>query len=106
EGGGASTLSRYAFDELVSFIAGWAIILDYLIVMAIGAFSVSHYLAAFWGEAGHAPAEIVIAAVVMAWVFVSNVRGLSVQRARAVLRGGLNFTAVWLLSLVVRVISQ
>ena len=96
EGGGASTLSRYAFDELVSFVAGWVIILDYLIVMAIGAFSVSHYLAAFWGQAGHAPTEIVIAAVVMAWVFVSNVRGLSVRRARAVLRVGLTFLAVCL----------
>jgi APA family basic amino acid/polyamine antiporter len=94
EGGGASTLSRYAFDELISFIAGWAIILDYLIVMAIGAFSVSHYLAAFWGQAGHPPTEIAIAAVVMAWVFVSNVRGLSVRRARAVLRVGLTFLAV------------
>jgi basic amino acid/polyamine antiporter, APA family len=47
EQGGASTLARYAFDELWSFVAGWAIILDYLIVMAIGIFSISHYLATF-----------------------------------------------------------
>ena len=52
ERGGASTFARYAFDELWSFIAGWAIILDYLIVMAFAALSVPHYLAAFWGEAG------------------------------------------------------
>ena len=51
ERGGASTFARYAFNELWSFIAGWAILLDYLIVMAIGAFAVSHYLAAFWGQA-------------------------------------------------------
>ena len=37
ERGGASTFARYAFDELWSFVAGWAILLDYLIVMAIGA---------------------------------------------------------------------
>ena len=54
ERGGASTFARYAFNELWSFIAGWAILLDYLIVMAIGAFAVPHYLAAFWGEAGDA----------------------------------------------------
>ena len=46
ERGGASTLARYAFDELWSFVAGWAILLDYLIVMAIGAVAMSHYLAA------------------------------------------------------------
>ena len=41
ERGGASTFARYAFDELWSFIAGWAILLDYLIVMAIGAVAIS-----------------------------------------------------------------
>ena len=57
ERGGASVFARYAFDELWSFIAGWAILLDYLIVMAIGAFAVSHYLAAFWADAGGAGEE-------------------------------------------------
>ena len=51
ERGGASTFARYAFDELWSFIAGWAILLDYLIVMAIGAVAISDYLAAFWDRA-------------------------------------------------------
>jgi APA family basic amino acid/polyamine antiporter len=106
EGGGASTLSRYAFDELVSFIAGWAIILDYLIVMAIGIFSISHYLAAFWGQAGHAPAEILIAAVAMAWVCWSNVRGISVRRARAVLRVGLAFLGLCLVIVVVGLATE
>jgi APA family basic amino acid/polyamine antiporter len=101
EGGGASTLSRYAFDELVSFVAGWAIILDYLIVMAIGIFSISHYLAAFWGEAARSPAEIIIAAVAMAWVCWSNVRGISVRRARAVLRVGMAFLALCLVIVIV-----
>ena len=45
ERGGASTLARYAFDELWSFIAGWAILLDYLIVMAAGAVVITDYLA-------------------------------------------------------------
>ena len=54
ERGGASTFARYAFDELWSFIAGWGIVLDYLIVMALCAFAVPDYLAAFWGHAGDA----------------------------------------------------
>jgi APA family basic amino acid/polyamine antiporter len=100
EGGGASTLARYAFDELVSFVAGWAIILDYLIVMAIATFAMSHYLAAFWGRAGHWPTEIVIAAAGMAWVCWSNVRGISVRRARAALRVGLAFLGLCLVIVV------
>jgi APA family basic amino acid/polyamine antiporter len=106
EQGGASTLARYAFDELWSFVAGWAIILDYLIVMAIGIFSLSHYLAAFWGEAGHWPAEIVIAAAAMAFVCWSNVRGSSVRRARATLRFGLAFLVLCLVIIVVGLATQ
>ena len=52
ERGGASTFARYAFDEFWSFVAGWAILLDYLIVMALAAVAISDYLAAFWGELG------------------------------------------------------
>jgi APA family basic amino acid/polyamine antiporter len=106
EQGGASTLARYAFDELWSFIAGWAIILDYLIVMAIGIFSISHYLAAFWGQAGRWPAEIVIAGAAIAWVCWSNVRGISVRRARAALRVGLTFLVLCLAIVVLGLATQ
>ncbi len=40
ERGGAAVLARYAFNELWSFVAGWAILLDFLIVLAIGAVAV------------------------------------------------------------------
>ena len=50
ERGGASTFARYAFDEFWSFVAGWAILLDYLIVMAISAVVISEYLTVFWSE--------------------------------------------------------
>ena len=44
ERGGSSTFARHAFNELIAFIAGWAILLDYLIVIALAAISVPHYL--------------------------------------------------------------
>jgi APA family basic amino acid/polyamine antiporter len=86
ERGGASTFARYAFDELWSFVAGWAIILDYLIVMAIGAFAVPHYLQAFWGAAGDPGVEQAIAALVLAGVAWINVMGVTANRIRNVLR--------------------
>ncbi len=106
EQGGASTLARYAFDEFWSFVAGWAIVLDYLIVMAIGIFSMSHYLAAFWGEAGRSPLEIVIAAAAIAFVCWSNVRGISVRGARAALRVGLGFLGLCVVIVVLGLITQ
>jgi basic amino acid/polyamine antiporter, APA family len=86
ERGGASTFARYAFNELWSFIAGWAMLLDYLIVMAIGAFAVSHYLAAFWGVADDVLPRTAIAAAVIAFVAWSNVQGQSAERVGRVLR--------------------
>ena len=44
ERGGSATFARHAFNELVSFIAGWAILIDYMIVIALAAISVPHYL--------------------------------------------------------------
>ena len=44
ERGGSSSFARHAFNELISFIAGWAILIDYLIVIALAAISVPHYL--------------------------------------------------------------
>jgi basic amino acid/polyamine antiporter, APA family len=48
EAGGASSFARRAFNEFVSFGAGWALMLDYIITIAISAFFVPLYLASFW----------------------------------------------------------
>jgi APA family basic amino acid/polyamine antiporter len=86
ERGGASTFARYAFDEFWSFIAGWAILLDYLIVMAIGAVVISEYLTVFWSELGKDTLPQVIAGSALLYVAMSNIRGLSAERIGSVLR--------------------
>ncbi|HEX8074912.1 MAG TPA: amino acid permease [Thermoleophilaceae bacterium] len=97
ERGGSSTLARYAFDELVSFVAGWAVLLDYLIVMAIGAFAVSQYLTAFWGDVGEFPFDDLVAVAVLAFAAVSNIRGPTARRFGRVIRVGLVNLALMLL---------
>jgi APA family basic amino acid/polyamine antiporter len=89
ERGGASSFARYAFDELWSFIAGWAILLDYLIVMAIGSFAVSHYLAPFWTELDEFPLDPISTALVVIFVAWSNIRGSSASRFGRLARLGL-----------------
>lgn len=86
ERGGAAVLARYAFNELWSFIAGWAILLDFLIVLAIGAVAVPHYLGAFWGEAADGALGVLISAATIAWVAWINFQGVSAQRFKLVLR--------------------
>jgi basic amino acid/polyamine antiporter, APA family len=44
ETGGAATFVRVAFNDLAGFVTGWALFLDYLIVIALSALFVPHYL--------------------------------------------------------------
>jgi basic amino acid/polyamine antiporter, APA family len=73
ERGGSSSFARHAFNELIAFIAGWAILIDYLIVIALAAISVPHYLQPIWGGFGDPGWEIGVAAVVIAAVCVLNI---------------------------------
>ena len=38
ERAGSTVFARYAFNELWSFVAGWAVLLDFLILIAVTAF--------------------------------------------------------------------
>jgi len=46
ETGGAATFVRRAANDLAGFMTGWALFLDYLIVIALSALFLPHYLAA------------------------------------------------------------
>src|SRR5436189_1307280 len=76
EAGGASSFARHAFNEVASFFAGWALTLDYIITIAISAFFVPHYLAAFWPALKHPPGDIIGGAVTIAILAALNIRGL------------------------------
>jgi len=76
EAGGSSSFARHAFNEIVSFFAGWALTLDYVITIAISAFFVPHYLGAFWPALNHNPGDIIGGAVVVGILALLNIRGL------------------------------
>jgi basic amino acid/polyamine antiporter, APA family len=77
ERGGSSTFARHAFNELISFIAGWAILIDYLIVIAAAAITVSHYMTPISGSFGGGGAELAVAAMVIALAAVLNVANIT-----------------------------
>ena len=86
ERGGSSTFARYGFNELVAFIAGWAILIDYLIVIALAAISVPHYLEPVSGSLSDPGWEVAVAAVVIGaacWLTIFDVTGRRHQRALA-----------------------
>jgi APA family basic amino acid/polyamine antiporter len=82
--GGATVFARYAFNELWSFVAGWAILLDYIILIAVTTLTATNYLATFWGELGHGVAEIVLSLAFIGYVAIRNVRGFSRRRPKRI----------------------
>jgi APA family basic amino acid/polyamine antiporter len=77
ERGGSSSFARHAFNELIAFIAGWAILIDYLIVAALAAISVPHYLEPISGDLADAGWEIGIAGAVIVAACVLNVLNIT-----------------------------
>jgi basic amino acid/polyamine antiporter, APA family len=75
ERGGATVIARFAFNELVSFIAGWAICLEYVILIAICAFGTTDYVAVFWDELDSGVGEFGLAAALVVFVAWWNARG-------------------------------
>lgn len=75
ERAGSPVFARYAFNELVSFIAGWAVLLDFLILIAITAFVAANYVAAFWAPLGKPVPELAIALGIVVYVALRNIAG-------------------------------
>lgn len=82
ERGGASSFARYAFNEMWSFVAGWAILLDYAIVLALVASTVPNYLEVFWAPLGSHTGELLLPPILIAVVAVLNIRGLTAAGLR------------------------
>ncbi len=80
EPGGSTVFARYAFNELVSFITGWAMLLDYVILIAVTAFAATQYLSVFWAPLGHSGEALLLSIAIIAFVVLANVRGFSWRR--------------------------
>lgn len=84
ERGGSTVFARFAFNEFWSFVAGWAILLDYVILLAAAALSATSYLQAFWARLGEGAIEGVVIVVILLYVAVRNIRGFSSTRSRRI----------------------
>ncbi len=72
EAGGAATFVRRAANDLAGFLTGWALFLDYLIVISLSALFLPHYLAGALqiGTIDRRPWDIVLAVGVIVLVAI------------------------------------
>jgi APA family basic amino acid/polyamine antiporter len=101
ETGGAATFVRRAFNDLAGFLTGWALFLDYLIVIALSALFLPHYLGAAmqWGSLEHNPWDVVVGVIV-----VFGVAAIRLVRRSAFYRYGIYVAVLDLLTQVLLVV--
>ena len=100
EAGGSASFSRHAFDEIVSFTAGWAQMLVYVVTVAVSAFFVPHYLSVFWEPLRTNPWDIVGGAIVIVVLVTLNVVGVQEAAKLSITLAVIDFATQVLLVIV------
>ena len=100
EAGGSSSFARHAFNELVSFVAAWAQMLNYILTIAISAFFVPHYLSIFWEPLRENPWDIVGGAIVVLALVALNIVGIKEAAGLNVVLAVVDFATQLLLVLL------
>ncbi|MDQ3739835.1 MAG: amino acid permease, partial [Actinomycetota bacterium] len=100
ERAGSTVFARYAFNELVSFVAAWAILLDFLILVAVASYMTSDYIGVFWDGFEHGAGETVFVLGIVLYVALRNVLGFSTRRAKRILALVVTDLAVQLIVIV------
>jgi APA family basic amino acid/polyamine antiporter len=100
EAGGSSSFARHAFNELASFGAAWAQMLNYIITIAISAFFVPHYLSIFWEPLKQNPWDIIGGTAVIVVLVALNVVGIQESARLNIVLAVIDFATQLLLVLL------
>jgi basic amino acid/polyamine antiporter, APA family len=100
EAGGSSSFARHAFNELVSFGAAWAQMLNYVITVAISVIFVPHYLSIFWAPLRTNPWDIIVG-IALTWLLVGiNIVGIKEAASLNIVLAVVDFATQLLLVLL------
>src|SRR5438067_6834138 len=100
EAGGSSSFARHAFNELVSFGAAWAQMLNYVITISISAFFVPHYLSIFWEPLKTNPWDIIGGTIVIVLLVSVNIVGIKEAASLNIFLAVIDFGTQLLLVLI------
>ncbi len=101
EAGGSSLFAQRAFGDGWAFFAGWALLLDYIITLAISAFSVGPYLGYFFPVLkDNVQANVTFTGALILLLIVMNVFGLRESSRMSLILAGFDiFTQLSLMIL-------
>jgi APA family basic amino acid/polyamine antiporter len=76
EAGGSASFARHGFNDLAGFIAGWALMLSYIVTMAISAYTIPPYLSHFWPILNEPAIGTLVSMGIIAFLMLINVLGV------------------------------
>jgi len=79
DSGGSASYARVAFNDLISFIAGWGLLLDYIVTIAISAFTIAPYLKSFFPYLGNPHAHIGFTVFLILLLLGMNIVGVKLS---------------------------
>ncbi|NGX47690.1 MAG: putative amino acid permease YhdG, partial [Chlamydiae bacterium] len=98
--GGSASFARIAFNDFVSFIAGWGLLLDFIVTIAISIFVILPYLSFFYGGPIHVSVHLAISVGIIGILYIVNYFGVQHStRISIFLTGIALFTQVLILIL-------
>lgn len=74
-GGGSAAFARHVFNDLVSFIAGWGLLLDFIVTIAISSYSIGPYLSFFIPLLKSPENKIILTVCLIGALFILNLMG-------------------------------
>jgi len=76
EAGGSASFARHGFNDMIGFIAGWALMLSYIVTMAISAYTIPPYLSYFWPILKDPVIGTLVSMGIIAFLMLINVLGI------------------------------
>jgi APA family basic amino acid/polyamine antiporter len=77
EAGGSASFARHGLGDMAGFIAGWALMLSYIVTISISAFTIPPYLGFFWEPLKTSPIIGTLASMgIVFFLMVLNVIGI------------------------------
>ena len=80
ERGGSSSLVRAAFGEFLAFVAGWVVLLDFVVVISLAVLSIPHYLEPYVGQVEGSVWEVLLLTLIVGYIVVMNLVDLTGRR--------------------------
>ncbi len=76
EAGGSGAFARRAFNDWISFIASWVLMMDYIVTISISAFSAANYIGFFDPAIKIWPMNSIVGVVIVLGLAILNIRGI------------------------------